>query len=100
MGVLAAVGYALAALVLLASGATLFSRESMAAVPLYDAADAADPVALARVVAVSLTTFGVLTMAFAAFELLDATTETVVASYAVAVLAVAVVAAGVTRTFE
>ena len=100
MGTLAAVGFALAGLLLLAVSVTLYSRESMAAVPFYDAADAENPVALARVVAVSLAAFGVFTLAFATLETLDATTETVVAAYTVAVMAVAVLTAGVTRTYE
>jgi hypothetical protein len=42
----------------------------------------------------------VLTLAFAALEALDETTEAVVAAYAVAVMAVAIVTAGLTRTYE
>lgn len=100
MGTLAAVGFALAAVLLLAGAAGLRSRGSMDAIPLYDVEDTTDPVALARVVALSLGTFGVLTLAFAALEALDETTETVVAAYAVGVMAVAIVTAGFTRTYE
>lgn len=100
MGTLAAAGFSLAALLLFAAGAGLLSRGSMNDVPLYDAGGATDPVALARVVALSLVVFGVLTLAFAVFEAVDGTTETVVAAYAVAVMAVAVVTAGFTRAYE
>lgn len=100
MGTLAAVGFALAALLLLAAGAGLRSRGSMGDVPFYDAGDATDPAALARIVAASLVAFGALTLAFAAFEAVDGATETVVAAYAVAVMAIAIVTAGVTRKYE
>lgn len=100
MGTLAAVGYALTAFLLLAAGAGLLSRGSMDIVPLYDAERATDPFALARVVALSLAAFGVLTLAFAVLEALDETTETVVAAYAVGVMAVAVITAGFTRKYE
>lgn len=100
MGTIAAAGYALVGVLLLAAGGVLYARESMAAVPFYDATRATDPVALSRLLAHSLVAFGALTLGFAALTLLDRTGEIVVAGYAVGVMAVAVVTAGVTRQYE
>jgi hypothetical protein len=100
MGTVAAGLYASLAVVLLASGAILYARESMASVPLYDAAAATDQEALARVLGLSLGALGVTTLAFAAVEFVYGAAGVAVSVYAGVVLCVALVTTLRTRKYE
>lgn len=100
MGIVVAAAYALVGLALLLAGVALRSQESMDDVPFYDQASATNPVALARVIGLSLVAFGVSTLAFAAVEAVDRTGVVVVAGYGVLVLSIALVTATRTRTYE
>lgn len=100
MGLVAAAAYAAIGAALIGSGAALWTRESMDDVPLYDAASATNPAALARVLGLSLVAFGVSTLVFAGFEVVDRTSVVVVSAYGVVVLSVGVVAATRTREYE
>jgi hypothetical protein len=100
MGIAAAAAYGTLAVTLLAGGRSLYAAESMDPVPLYDPGAAADPPALARVLALSLAAFATATLGFAAFEAFDRTTGVVVAGYAVVVLCIALLAAIRTRKYE
>ncbi|MFB6269225.1 MAG: hypothetical protein ABEH83_04725 [Halobacterium sp.] len=100
MGIVAAAAYAAIAVALVAAGVALYSRGSMDAVPLFDPEAATDPVALARTIGVSLAAFGLVTLAFAAFEAVDETGVVVVAGYGVVVLVIALVTATRTRKYE
>jgi hypothetical protein len=100
MGIVVAVVYTAIALALVAGGASLYSRASMDVVPLYDPDAATNPAALARVLGLSMLAFGVATLVFSALEAVDRTGVVVVATYGVAVLTIALVAATQTRKYE
>lgn len=100
MGVAAAALYGLLGVLLVGGGQTLYAAESMEDVPLYDAAAATNPPALARVLGVSLATFGVATLALAAAEALEKATVVVVSGYLVLVVSTALLTALQARNYE
>lgn len=100
MAALAAALYGALGVALLGSGAALFSRQSMAGVPLYDESAASDPAALARVLGLSLVALGVTTVGFAAVEFAGGADVVTVSAYAVAVLCIALVTTVRTRKYE
>lgn len=100
MSVFAAALYGTLGIGLLASGAVLVSRQSMAAVPLFDDATATDPAALARVLGLSLGALGVTTLAFAGVEATGGADVVAVSAYAVVVLCIALLTTFKTRAYE
>ncbi|MGB9963458.1 hypothetical protein [Halobacterium hubeiense] len=100
MGLVAGALYGALGVALVAAGLALRRRESMTGVPLYDPDAAADPAALARLLGLSLSVFGLVTLAFGVAETFDRATGVVVFAYAVVVLLVALATAVRSRRYE
>ena len=100
MELVAAAPYLALAAALFGGGWALYSAGSVDALPLYDAEAASDPAALAIVLALSLTAFGVATLAFAGVQATGRNSVVVVATYGVVVLSIALATAWRTRAYE
>lgn len=100
MELVAAAPYLALSVALFAGGWALYSAGSVDALPLYDADAATDPDALAVVLALSLTAFGVATLAFAGIQATGQNSVVVVATYGVVVLCIALGTAWRTRAYE
>ena len=100
MELVAAAPYAALAATLFAGGWALYRAGSVDVLPLFDAEAANDPAALAVVLALSLTAFGLATLAFAGVQATGRNSVVVVATYGVVVLTIAIATAWRTRAYE
>jgi|GEM_PF-1449631 len=100
MELVAAAPYLAIAAALFAGGWVLYSAGSVEVLPLYDADAATDPAALSVVLALSLTAFGVATLAFAGLQAAGRNSVVAVATYGVVVLCIALATAWRTRAYE